>query len=388
MDKGPLRILHVIPAVAPRYGGPSELVIGTCRQLDRRGHQTTIVTSDADGQGVLPVRHDATVDYQGVATRFFPRRWSESFKIAPGMGAWLRDNIGEFDVAHLHAVFSWSTLVAGRICHAGNLPYIVRPLGSLDPWSMSQRYQAKRLLMSLGLRAVLERAAAVHYTSELEREAAESSLGLSNGRVIANAVALPEDYRRPDLESNPRLDSYLLYLGRLHPKKKLEWVISSFAAVSETSFHLIIAGDGESRYRESLERLAAESGAAGRITFTGWVSGAQKETLLRGCEALVLVSESENFGISAVEAMARGRPVLVNHGVNLHPEIRRHGAGWVVGSKHSALTSTMAEVIRRRSERVARGGRARRLAERLYGWTVVIEALEALYRQCVGDVGR
>ena len=378
-----LRILHIIPAVAPRYGGPSEMVFGICRHLDRRGHQTTILTSDADGSGTLPVRYGETVEFRGVSTRFFPRRWSESFKIAPGMATWLREHIGEFDIVHLHAVFSWSTMVGGKICLQRNVPYVVRPLGSLDPWSLSQRRWLKRILMEVGVRHILHHATAIHYTSELERQAAESSLGLKKGRVIANAVTMPDETRSPPLQADSAFDKYLLYLGRLHPKKKLEWVISSFAEVAETSFHLVIAGDGDAGYRESLQRLAEGCGAANRIHFEGWVSGDRKETLLQGCEAFLLVSENENFGISAVEAMVRGRPVVVNEGVNLYPEIRRHGAGWVVASRKTALTSTLAEVIRNRDERVVRGQKARNLAERLYGWNVVTDALEALYLDCL-----
>ena len=378
-----MRVIHVIPAVAPRYGGPSEMVIGICRHLNQRGHQATILTTDADGAGELPVRYDEMSAYRGVESRFFHRRWSESFKFAPGMARWLKANIDNYDIAHIHAIFSWSTVVAGRICLASEVPYVLRPLGSLDPWSLSQRRWRKQLLMQAVIRRLLLRAASIHYTSELERQNAESALGLTNGRVVANAVAIPQDSSRPFIQPDPAFDRYLLYLGRLHPKKKLEWVIKSFASVAETPFRLVIAGDGEPRYRRTLEKLARSSGAADRIVFEGWVTGDRKERLLRGCQALLLISESENFGNTVAEAMARGRPVVVNEGVNIHPDIRRYGAGWVVSSRNSALTTTLAEVIRNRDERLARGRNARNLAERLYGWEAITDAMEAMYIDCL-----
>ena len=54
MERRLMRVLHVIPAVAPRYGGPSQAVVGMCRALDARGVTTMVATTNADGPDVLP----------------------------------------------------------------------------------------------------------------------------------------------------------------------------------------------------------------------------------------------------------------------------------------------------------------------------------------------
>ncbi len=383
MAADPLRILHVIPAVAPRYGGPSELVIGVCRHAQLRGHQVTIVTSNANGQGTLPVALDDTVEYRGVPVRFFPRKLDEAFKYSPGMGPWLRERVADYQVVHIHAVFSWSTLVAGRTCLSAGIPYIVRPLGSLDPWSLNRRRRQKWLLMRMGLRRILEQADLVHYTSDLEMQKAEAALGLSNGHVVPNAVDVPDLSRDPVLPDLGIPRPFLLSLGRLHPKKRLERVIRSFAArVADSPLHLVIAGDGNPEYRESLKQLAADSGAASRIHFTGWTEGAAKEALLRHCEAFILISDNENFGIAAAEAMSFGKPVLVNTGVYLHPDISRHDAGWVI-ERDEELTSALLELGRGPVERKEKGANARQLVETYYGWDSVSTALEEMYQQCI-----
>lgn len=384
----PLRILHVIPAVAPRYGGPSEMVLGACQQLQARGHRITLLTSSADGAGDLPVPHDDSVDYRGVATRFFRRRWGEAFKIAPGMGRWLRSHASEYDLVHIHAVFSWSTLVAGRICLARGIPYIVRPLGSLDPWSMRRKRRLKRLLLGMGLGRILRGAAGIHYTSELERQAAEAGLGLARGRVVPNAVMLPELPLPPARSVAGIRRPYLLSMGRLDPKKKLDTVIRSFAGImDQTPLQLVIAGDGDAGYRRLLEHTAANCRASDRIHFTGWIDGPDKEALLAACEAFVLVSENENFGIAAVESMAHGKPVLVNTGVYLHPDIARSDCGWVI-AEDGELAAAMLAIGRDPDGCRAKGNNARTMTMDRYSWDAVIPSLEAMYRHCLADSGK
>src|SRR5437867_3375058 len=111
-----MRVLHVIPGIAERYGGPSRAVSAMCRALGERGLETLIVTTDADGAGRLPVEVGHPVRYRDVPTIFFPRRFSESFKYSPPLAAWVDGNVGAFDVVHIHAVFSHACLAAARAC--------------------------------------------------------------------------------------------------------------------------------------------------------------------------------------------------------------------------------------------------------------------------------
>jgi len=100
--------------------------------------------------------------YAGVPTIFFPRVASESFKWSAPLEAWLRERVSDFDLVHVHAVFSHSSLAAARACRAAHVPYLVRPLGTLDPWSLNHHRLRKQLLFGLGVRRMLAGAAALH----------------------------------------------------------------------------------------------------------------------------------------------------------------------------------------------------------------------------------
>src|SRR5439155_19005325 len=111
-----MKILHVIPGVAPRYGGPSQAIIQMCRALQTEGEEVLIASTDADGASRLPVKIGMKTVYKGIPAIFFPRNWSEAFKYSHSLARWLGANVDSFDVVHIHAVFSHSSIAAARAC--------------------------------------------------------------------------------------------------------------------------------------------------------------------------------------------------------------------------------------------------------------------------------
>ncbi len=330
-----MNVLHVIPAVAHRYGGPSQAVLGMCSALLARDVSVLIVTTDADGKERLPVVLGRPVSHQGVPAIFFHRQCNEAFKYSWPMAHWMDAHVAEFDVVHIHAVFSHASLAAAAASRRHGVKYVVRPLGSLDPWSMRQKRLQKRLLWHLGVNRMLIEAAAIHYTTAEEQRLAETSLGLGRGVVIplgvseellaCSASVEPVTKRCAQLDGCP----YVLVLGRLHPKKGLELLLRAFGELSASAefrdWRLLVAGDGEKDYVASLKRQARNRGGCERVVFAGWVSGKEKTSALRGAALVIMPSRQENFGLTAVEAMACGVPVLVSPHVNLAEEIRGPG---------------------------------------------------------------
>src|SRR5258706_3915050 len=105
-----MRVLHVIPAVAPRYGGPSGAVISMCRAVGDAGVETLLASTDADGPRRLDVPLGIETAHEGVPAIFFRRQWSEAFKVSLPLAGWLRENTPRFDVVHIHAVFNHSCI--------------------------------------------------------------------------------------------------------------------------------------------------------------------------------------------------------------------------------------------------------------------------------------
>src|SRR5262249_37786767 len=139
-----LRVLHVIPSVAPRDGGPSAAIAPMCRALAECGVEPFIVATDADGSGRLPLPIGEPSEWNGIPAVFFRRDLSTSLKYSRGVSRWLRDNVANFDVVHVHALMSHASLAAATASRRSDVPYIIRPLGTIAPWSLSQKRFRKR----------------------------------------------------------------------------------------------------------------------------------------------------------------------------------------------------------------------------------------------------
>jgi glycosyltransferase involved in cell wall biosynthesis len=375
-----MKVLHVIPSVAPRYGGPSLAIFPMCKALQESGCEVRICTTNADGPQALPVELERTSEYDGIETIFFSSSAGE-FKYSHRLAQWLDANVTDFDLVHIHAVFNHPPVAAARACRKRSVPYIVRPLGTLDPWSMSQRPLKKSIFWRAFGKSLLENAAAVHYTTETEQQTVEDSLKVNHGVVIPLGVEEVERGQRK-VEGSP----YVLVLSRLHPKKNIDRLIAVFASlVGDKRFmnwKLVLAGDGEEEYVESLKSLVEKHRAGESIIFRGWLEGMQKSEALNGAALLALPSHQENFGVCLVEAMACGVPVLVSPQVNLAAEIEKAGAGWIAPITNEDLRTALEQALSSAEERRTRGKAARTLSQQ-YSWPVVSNRLLELYRTLV-----
>jgi len=372
-----MRVLHVIPSVDERSGGPATAIVPMCRALMQEGVEVLLLSTTA-GLPAEMVRGEV-LDHKGVPAIFFQSQLGESFKYSRPLSSWLRSNIHNFGLAHIHAVFNHSSVAAAHVCKKFGVPYVVRPLGTLDPWSMTQKSLRKRLFWQVSGRGIMGGAAAVHYTSEAEKASTESSLGLNQGRVIPLGVEVVSNSA-----GERARDRYILVLSRLHPKKGLDVFVDAFLSLVEmpqfAEWRLVIAGDGPVEYVSMLKAKA--SSRRDKITFTGWIDGDEKNAVLSGASLLVLPSRQENFGLCVMEAMAHSVPVLVSPNVNLAVEIAAANAGWIVPLDKIALAEKLAEALSDPEELTRRGLAGLQLSQK-YAWENSARELADLYQTLI-----
>lgn len=376
-----MKILHVVPTYVPawRHGGPIRSVHGLCKALAARGHEVTVFTTDVDTDGTVPPGQAVRLD--GVEVWYFPVSAPRRLYRSPAMGAALAERIGGFDLVHLHSVFLWPTSAAARAAERAGVPYLLAPRGMLVADLLRRRGRwRKALWIRFAERRTIARAAGLHVTSGLEAEETRRlGLTLPPIHVVANGI---EPEPAPDGAALSMPEPFLLFLGRVSWKKGLDRLIPALSHIP--GIDLAIAGNDEEGYRPKLERLAEEAGVAGRVRFLGPVHGEDKAALLHRATALVLPSYSENFGNSALEAMAAGRPVVVTPEVGLAEVVREAGVGLVVEGAPAILGPALRDLLSDPRRMDEMGRRGAEVARQRFGWAAVAERMETVYREVVG----
>ena len=369
-----MNILHVIPSVAAADGGPSRAMIEIERALAARGLKCTTVTSNAGLAEVLPLGRPVATAF---AMRWYFPATTGFYKASLGLARWLARNIGDFDVLHAHALFSFAPVIAAHLARRAGVPYVLRPLGVLNAYGMQERRPwLKKLSLALIERRLIESAGAVHFTSIAEQTEAEA-LGLRcKSVVIPLGVELPQAGRRARKRGGPFV---LLFLGRIDPKKNIESLLRALARLPET-VRLQIAGNGAPDYVRRLRALAAELGVEKRVEWLGYVEGARKAAALERAQAFVLPSHSENFGIAVVEALACGLPCVVSQQVAIAPAIAQARAGIVTGQDPVSIAKGIDALRAGPAGYRAMSAAARTLAQDSFSSAAMGERLEALYR--------
>lgn len=374
-----MRILHIVPTYLPavRYGGPIHSVHGLCAALAKRGHEVSVYTTNVDGPGDSLVPLNAPLTLDGVRVHYHRSRFLRRLYYSPSLAWRLRDTVQGFDLVHLHSVFLWPTLAAARVAARYKVPYVVSPRGMLVPALIARKNRwIKTAWIRWFERCTLESAAAVHVTSELERQDLNPfGFRLRHVFVAPNGVSVPEQAPTLSREQPP----VVLFVGRINWKKGLERLIEALREVPNA--RLEIAGNDEEGLLPRLRMQAEAMGVDARVRFLGFVEGERKNEWYRRASVLVLPSLSENFGNVALEAMTQGCPVVLSDTVGLAKAVHQHGAGRVCSGDSADLARALNELLANEILRQACGQAAYDLARRDYGWPTVAAEMEAHYRQ-------
>ena len=385
-----MKILHVIPTFAKSDGGPTLALHNMCQGLSQHRVEIHVCTTDGDSQGwrqAVPLnqpvkQYGATVWYFKRQTRFYTASWP--------LTRWLASQIKDYDLIHIHCLFSYAALPAAFYATRYHVPYIVRPLGTLSRWGMTHRRPLlKRLSFALIEKRILENAALIHYTSEQE-QAEASALGVNTPSVvIPHGVELGMFDALPDPQTfrsqYPALDGkyVLLFLGRLHPVKGVELLLTAFRQLQDRypNSVLVLAGEGARDYVAALRAQVASLGLTDAVVWTGFISGPQKLAALAAADAFVAPSFLESFGMSVVEAMAAGLPIVITDRVSIHHEVRQADAGLVVPCKANAMSTALLRLAHSAELCRQMGVNGRHLAHDRFSLQTMARSLIVMYEE-------
>lgn len=350
-----MKLLHIISGMDPKMGGVSQAVRTMIVGLTDLGVQNEVLTLDAPGAPFLaadPFPLHALGPARGP--------WSYGAQLVP----WLLSNLARFDAVIVHGLWLYhgyavkKALARCRHPRQGvNQPALpklyVMPHGMLDPYFQSAPGRKLKALRNWVYWRLIEgqlvnEADSLLFTCEEECRLARNSFHPYHPRgesVVGLGVEDPPPYTSVMQEAFrtqcPELgdDGFLLFLSRIHEKKGVDVLLKAYAShLGEaakgrggTLPKLVIAGPGlDTAYGREVHQLVASApDLRTSVFFTGMLTGASKWGAFYGCDAFVLPSHQENFGIAVVEALACGKPTLVSNQVNIWQEIKFFEAGIV-----------------------------------------------------------
>lgn len=397
----PLKILQIIPSISAVYGGPSQMIRGFSEALAAQGAQVTVLTTDSNGdrgQAPLEVPLNYPITQEGYTIRYFRCSPFRRYKFSFGLLTWLYHHAHEFDLAHIHALFSPVSSLAAAIARHRNLPYILRPLGTLDPADIKKKRYLKYLYAALLERPNIAGAAGLHFTSPQENQVSErfgtqtpgliiplgvkplasieNSHNILNSGTASPLRASEEASSIPSVPSDPDVP-VILFMSRIDPKKGLDLLIPALEnlVANGQSFHFVLAGTNpqDPDYEKSISDRVQLSPIAACTSITGFVQGEQKQALLERADLFVLPSYYENFGIAVAEAMVAGTPVLISDQVHIYPDIQQAEAGWICSCNESTLTVELGKALKQPEQLKQRGQNAQQCALEKYSWNAIAQ---------------
>ena len=352
-----MKILHVTPSYFPatHLGGTVQFLYLLCSALRQQNVAVDVVTTNAGLEKRTDIPLNAWTTQGQVPVRYFRYFGYLHYNFSPVLFFWLLRNVKQYDVVHITAVWNFTTWAAAVACRFHKVPYLISPQGVLYPETINLKSTGlKKLYYALIARKCLLNAALLHFTTADEYRRVTAHLPLHDRHIIVPLAINLEDFKNvanlplfqnyfPQLPNKP----YLLFLGRVDQKKGLDMLIHAFASVHRAfpQYLLVVAGPDNDGYGQTLRQEIEALGLQDFVVFTGMLDGDAKLAAYRDATVFVLSSYSENFGMTVVEAMAAGTPVVISDHVGIYEEVRADQAGIVTQVNAESVAAGILQVL-------------------------------------------
>ena len=368
-----MNLLFLIASMDPNTGGPSQGIRNYIPELARLGIESEVVCLDDPNSNFL-----LSDNFITHALGPSKKPWNYNKKLLP----WLLKNFYRFDAIIVQGLWLYHGYAARKALKMykrsikKNPPPLyykepklfVMPHGMLDPYfqkAKDRRLKAIRnwIYWKLIENKLIKDAEGILFTCQTELHLAKMPFHpykpkreLNIGFGIQEPPLYTEDMRDDFWEkcAAVKYHSYLLFLSRIHEKKGVDILITAYANILKKKIRrqilvldddslvdeenwqknnipaLVIAGPGlETAYGIRIQQMVNDLNLQSYVHFPGMLTGNTKWGAFYGCEAFILPSHQENFGVAIVEALACSKPVLITNYVNIWEEIETEDGGLI-----------------------------------------------------------
>ena len=292
-----------------------------------------------------------------------------------------------YDLYHTNGLWMHCNHITCAIARKKGKPYIITPHGMLYPDALKRSYWKKWPLIKLFFEKDIKQAACLHATCTQEMEHIRAFGYKGPIAIIGNPANIPPYINELKGRDKDRTETIFGFLGRLHPRKKVENLLYGMAKntlVKRKQMRLIIMGKGDEKYEQFLRKEVERLGLTENIEFKGFINGREKFEQLSQLDALFVPSDFENFGMIVTEALACKTPVFASLGTPWE-ELNKRQCGWWMDRTPQNITDVMSQIIDMPREEIdAMGERGRQLVEEKFTAISVATQMKELYEWILG----
>lgn len=379
-----MKVLQVIQFFGPKHGGSFAVAYELTKYLANLGHEVTVITTDVE------IDENFAKSLENVEIIPFHCQLNiGNFLVSTSMKKYLHGNASKFDIIHMHNFRTYQNIIVHKYAKKYNVPYVLQAHGSIP-----------RIIEKKGLKYIYD----IFYGNRLLKDASnvvavsnievgqylqmnvppEKVITIPNGIDIDSFKELPEkgNFRK---KQNINEKHMVLYLGRLHEIKGIDFLIKAYAELikEKKDIILMLAGPDDG-YRDKAELLIDKYNLKNDVKFIGFIDGLDKLEAYVDADMLVYPSIFEIFGLVPLEAIMCGTPVIVTDGCGCSEIVKDADCGCLV--KYGDIydfKKKIQSLIEDAELRYSYVSNGKRYIENKLQWNLIVERIVNLYFESI-----
>ncbi|MFX0084971.1 MAG: glycosyltransferase [Candidatus Hodarchaeota archaeon] len=378
-----MKILQVIPFFSPARGGSVLVTYYLSMELAKRGHDIYIVTTDFEFDEEFASN---LKPFNVKILQFKCLIKFQLFLYSPGMKKFLNKHIQEFDVIHLHNFRSYQNNVVAAAAIKNRIPYILQAHGSV--LRIVEKQRLKLAYDFFWGKKILKKASSFISVSRTELEQYKQvGIELNKINLIPNGLDINSFNDLPEYGSfrekySLKQDRIILFVGRFHKIKGLDFLIKSFNKLrNEFNDILLVMAGPDDGYKGKLVKLINKLNLKDNVRIFDYID---PKAAYVDADLVVYPSKYEIFGYVPFESILCGTPVIVAN---------KCGCGEILGENDIAvlienddidgLKREMADIIQNPNKAQNMVETGRKYIRENLSWKRICEKFENLYFELI-----
>jgi len=386
-----MKILQIIPFFYPaKMGtGPAYVAYNISKELVKNGHEIIVYTSNSsDTDTKLSFRYR---NFDGIKISYFDTlgkkiAWDNRLFITPQMIIKLRKTVKEFDIIHLHDYRTFQNIIVWFYAKIYRVPYIIQAHGTTN---MEEKKLIKYIFdIIIGNRLLKDAERLIALSTKEVDLYKKMNIPIHKISIVPNGIGcVRHNLTKGNFKGKYKINNnerLILFVGRIHRIKGLEFLIRSFYNVLDSypNVKLAIVGPKDNFY-DQLTNIIDKYKLTQHIILTGYLEGVELYNAYIDSDFFVLPSIYDAFPISVLEACSFGLPVIITENNGLVEWIENRAGIVVEYDNINQLTNAILTLLNDQSLIDEYSDNGKKLIQNYFTWERITKNIEFVYSQII-----